>query len=116
MQSPALERAMAMAQRLEAARAAARGQRDDRPSSQAARFSHGAHSPFGPRGPRLDQAQLDEQLRQLDPATRTMLLKMQPRVREELLQGMREEGPEGYRQFIREYFQRLTEVHGPHDR
>jgi hypothetical protein len=116
MQSPALERAMAMAQRLEAARAAARGQRDDRPSSQAARFRHGGHSTLGPRGPRLDQAQLDEQLRQLDPATRSMLLKMQPRVREELLQGMREEGPEGYRQFIREYFQRLTEVHNPHDR
>jgi hypothetical protein len=34
---------------------------------------------------------------------------MPPRVREELLQGMREEGPEGYRKFIEDYFTRLTE-------
>jgi hypothetical protein len=116
MQSPALERAMAMAQRLRAAQAAARGEREHAPSSPSQRSGRGAHSAFGARGPRLDEQQIEQQLRQLDPATRTMLLKMQPRVREELLQGMREEGPEGYRQFIREYFQRLTEVHGPHDR
>jgi len=35
---------------------------------------------------------------------------MPPRVREELLQGMKEEGPEGYRKFIQEYFKKLTEV------
>jgi hypothetical protein len=116
MQSPALERAMAMAQRLRAAQAAARGEREHAPSSPSQRSGRGAHPAFGARGPRLDEQQIEQQLRQLDPATRTMLLKMQPRVREELLQGMREEGPEGYRQFIREYFQRLTEVHGPHDR
>ena len=107
---------MAMAQRLRAAQAAARGEREHAPSSPSQRSGRGAHPAFGARGPRLDEQQIEQQLRQLDPATRTMLLKMQPRVREELLQGMREEGPEGYRQFIREYFQRLTEVHGPHDR
>ncbi len=37
---------------------------------------------------------------------------MQPQVREELLQGLREEGPEGYRAFIRDYFKRLTRVKG----
>ena len=39
-------------------------------------------------------------------------MKLQPRVREELLQGMREQGPEGYRKFIQDYFQRLTKVKG----
>ena len=115
MQSPELERARAMAQRLQAARAVARGERDERPSSPSQRSSRGPRPAFGVRGTPLDEGQIERQLRELDPATRTMLLKMQPRVREELLQGMREEGPEGYRQFIREYFQRLTEVHGPHD-
>jgi hypothetical protein len=41
---------------------------------------------------------------------RVMIMKMQPKEREELLQGLREEGPEGYRQFIKDYFRRLTEV------
>ena len=35
---------------------------------------------------------------------------MQPKLREELLQGMREAGPEGYQKFIDDYFKRLTEV------
>ena len=46
----------------------------------------------------------------LDLNARTVIMKMQPRVREELLQGLREEGPEGYRRFIRDYFRRLTKV------
>ena len=37
-------------------------------------------------------------------------MKMQPREREDLLQGLKEEGPEGYREFIRDYFRRLTKV------
>ncbi len=48
----------------------------------------------------------------IDLATRTVIMKMQPREREELLQGLREDGPEGYREFIRDYFRRLTKVHG----
>jgi hypothetical protein len=52
------------------------------------------------------------ELDDLDLATRTIIMKMQPREREELLQGLREDGPEGYREFIRDYFQRLTKVHG----
>jgi hypothetical protein len=51
-------------------------------------------------------------LAQLDLTTRTVILKMPPKVREELLQGLREEGPEGYRAFIRDYFQRLAKVKG----
>ena len=58
-------------------------------------------------------AALEGELAKLDPSARTVLLKMPPRVREELLQGMREEGPEGYRKFIEDYFKRLTEVKSP---
>ena len=50
------------------------------------------------------------ELEDLDLNAKKMILKMQPRVREELLQGLREQGPEGYRKFIREYFRRLTKV------
>ena len=53
---------------------------------------------------------IDAALADLDLETRTIILKMQPRVREELLQGMREQGPEGYRKFIQDYFKRLTKV------
>jgi hypothetical protein len=49
-------------------------------------------------------------LSKLDLNTRAAILKMQPQLREELLQSMREEGPEGYRKFIEDYFKRLTEV------
>jgi hypothetical protein len=48
------------------------------------------------------------ELGRLDPETRAALLRMQPKQREEILQGMQEEGPEGYRAFIRDYFQRLS--------
>jgi hypothetical protein len=57
-------------------------------------------------------APLDADLPDLDLATRTMILKLQPQIREELLQGLREEGPEGYKGFIRNYFKRLTQVKG----
>ena len=46
----------------------------------------------------------------LDVNTRVVIMKMQPKEREELLQGLREEGPEGYRRFIKDYFRRLSEV------
>ena len=46
----------------------------------------------------------------IDLPARTVILKMQPRVREQLLQAMRDEGPEGYQPFIRQYFRRLAEA------
>ena len=49
-------------------------------------------------------------LKDLDPASRSAIMKLQPKLREELLQGLREEGPEGYRTFIRDYFGKLTKV------
>ena len=50
------------------------------------------------------------ELGDFDLKARTVIMKMQPREREELLLGLREEGPEGYRKFIRDYFHRLTKV------
>jgi hypothetical protein len=54
-----------------------------------------------------------DELRQLDLATQQLILKMQPKLREELLQSMREEGPEGYRKFIQDYFRRLSQEKKP---
>ena len=52
------------------------------------------------------------ELKDFDLNARTVIMKMQPREREDLLQGLKEEGPEGYRKFIRDYFRRLTKVQG----
>ena len=51
----------------------------------------------------------EAELAKLPPDTRAVILKLPPRVREELLQGLREQGPEGYGPFIEDYFKRLTE-------
>jgi hypothetical protein len=105
MRSPALQQAMAMLARARQAQASARqsGPRTPTPGQTSTGNLQG--SPVN--------ANLDAELATLDPAARNLILKMPPRVREELLQGMREEGPEGYRKFIDEYFKRLTEVKGP---
>jgi len=50
------------------------------------------------------------ELEDFDLNARTVIMKMQPREREDLLQGLKEDGPEGYRKFIRDYFRRLTKV------
>jgi hypothetical protein len=52
----------------------------------------------------------EAELRKLDPDTRGKILRLPPRLREELIQGMQEQGPEGYQRFIEDYFKRLTEV------
>jgi hypothetical protein len=46
----------------------------------------------------------------LDPQTRATILQLPPGVREELLQGMKSQGPEGYQKFIQDYFRRLSAV------
>jgi len=107
-QPSAVQQALAMSQRMQAARAA-RSQASQRPA-QPRGPSRGANPRLVSRGAVVDEKELEKRLHELDPAMRTVILKMQPRVREEILQGMREQGPEGYRPFIREYFQRLTEV------
>jgi len=79
---------------------------------QAGRGAKGAFTDRPDQFPTTDKmvAPLDAPLPDLDLATQKVILKMQPQIREELLQGLREEGPEGYKAFIRNYFKRLTEV------
>ena len=107
LESPALQQALAMAQRL---RQAALAQQS--PQQAPARTTIGpALGNLRPTSTSGEIVKVD--LADLDPATRAVLLKMQPQLREELLQGMREQGPEGYRKFIQDYFQRLSTVKDP---
>jgi hypothetical protein len=110
MRSPAFEEAMAMAARLRQLRAQA-GRQQGQPTPQAQPRGQGVVGDL--QGSPKGGVALESELNKLDPATRNVIMKMQPKMREELLQSMREEGPEGYRKFIKEYFQRLTEVKNP---
>jgi len=103
MRGEAVRRSLAMAQR-NRQRAQAR--------QQPGRGEKGAFTDRPDQFPTTDKmvAPLDAPLPDLDLATQKVILKMQPQIREELLQGLREEGPEGYKAFIRNYFKRLTEV------
>lgn len=49
-------------------------------------------------------------LPELDVSMRTVILGMQPALREELITGMREDGPAAYRGFIENYYRELTKV------
>ena len=114
LQSAKAQKAMQMAARLQAMQA---GDASDQPNK-------GSKNPNAPppplksnpkprsglEGDNSSQFAMEAALKELDPATRALILKMQPRVREELLQSLREEGPEGYQRFIRDYFKRLTKA------
>lgn len=101
LQSQTVQKATAMAARM-------RGQRQ-------------SSSPFQPGGPPSDPTTgnlqgspmtgtpLTGELDKFDPATHAAILKLQPQLREELLQSMRERGPEGYQEFIDDYFKRLSQ-------
>ncbi|HVX15653.1 MAG TPA: hypothetical protein VHC22_30990 [Pirellulales bacterium] len=109
LQSPEVREAMALAQRLRQAQNALAQARPGQPQKAPAHTSRGMS--LGNLDPTATSGQIVEvELSQLDPQTRVMILKMQPKLREELLQGMREQGPEGYRKFIQDYFKRLSEV------
>jgi hypothetical protein len=110
MQSPEMREARAMMNRVQQMRAqmAARAQNPNQPQGpkQPAPANQAATVATLPGIP------LEAALEGIDLDTRTLILKMQPRVREELLQGLKEEGPDGYQKFIRNYFQRLARVNG----
>jgi hypothetical protein len=109
LQSPEVQEAMALAQRLRQARNALAEGQPGQPKKGPAQTSRGIS--LGNLDPISTSGQIVEvELSKLDPQTRALILKMQPRLREELLQGMREQGPEGYRKFIEDYFKRLSEV------
>jgi hypothetical protein len=108
MRSPAMQQAMAMLARMRQGQGRQGNQQSAQRSPNPNQSSEG-----NMRGAPNPNAALEGELAKLDPSARSVLLKMPPRVREELLQGMREEGPEGYRKFIEDYFKRLTEVKSP---
>ena len=104
MQGQALQQAMAMAARMQAA-AAARSPSKGTPQQGSASMGGGLV---------LDRLPPENgQTPEIDAMARTVILNLQPRLREELLQGMREEGPEAYRKFIQNYFHQLTKVKSP---
>jgi hypothetical protein len=110
MLSEATEEALDMFQRMRKmlAEADAQALQDANESGEA----HGGSSmeaPFGHFLPAEDTVEdLMLEFGDLGTDARTMIMMMQPKEREELLQGLREEGPDGYRQFIRDYYRRLT--------
>ena len=109
LQSPEVQEAMALAQRLRQAQNAMAQSQPGQPHKGPAHTSRGMA--IGNLDPTSTSGQIVEvELSKLDPQTRSLILKMQPKLREELLQGMREQGPEGYRKFIEDYFRRLSEV------
>jgi hypothetical protein len=106
MQSQAMRQAMAMASRMRQARQMgqqAQGPRQPNASPMTAPAGEARLAPGG-----------KEDLSQLDPESRALILKLPPsRLRDELIQGMSEQGPEAYRAFIQDYFKRLTDTKAP---
>jgi hypothetical protein len=104
LQSPAMQAARAMAGRMRQAQAMKRPQQGQ-PSQSQSQTSQGDLQ-GNPKN-----ASRDADLSKLDPDTRAMILKLPPsRLRDELIQGMNEQGPEAYRAFIQDYFKRLSEM------
>ncbi|MDA1054283.1 MAG: hypothetical protein O3C40_27880 [Planctomycetota bacterium] len=106
------QQAQAMFERMQQMLAQAMQQKNQGPT-QAQLPTSSALNPIGNQegvigGVELILVDLDD----LPVGARVVIMKMQPKEREELLQGLREEGPEGYRHFIKDYFRRLTEVQG----
>ncbi|HUY36541.1 MAG TPA: hypothetical protein VMV69_27645 [Pirellulales bacterium] len=110
MQSPTMREALDLAERIRQLQHAMRqGMAQGQPKPGPAHTSRGKS--LGNMRPTSSSGRIIEvELSQLDPGTRAIILKMQPKMREELLQGMREQGPEGYRKFIQDYFKRLSTV------
>ncbi|MGE0608203.1 MAG: hypothetical protein AB7O62_13995 [Pirellulales bacterium] len=110
MQLPEMQQALEMAARVREMRQAAKQAKNQNPQQpQQASQPSPSQTPKGnlTGTPAMGMA---GELAKLDLETRTVIMKMPPRVREELIQGMREQGPAGYRKFIQDYFQRLTKA------
>jgi hypothetical protein len=104
MQSPAMQAALAMAARMRQGPPTGKPQPGQPSQSQ-------AKSPRGNLRGDTRNAVQEADLAKLDPQTRAIILKLPPsRLRDELIQGMNEQGPEAYRAFIQDYFKRLTDT------
>jgi hypothetical protein len=105
MQSQMMQQALAMAQRMQQMR----GQQGQRSQHQANAQNAATGNLSGGQGPAVGAIK-EEDLSKLTLEQRSVIMKLQPALREELLRGMKEDVPEGYRKFTQEYFKRLTEV------
>jgi hypothetical protein len=108
MQSQMMQQAMAMAQRMRQMRGQ-QGQQGQRGQQQANSQNASTGNLSGGQGPTVGSIK-EEDLAKLTLDQRSVIMKLQPALREELLRGMKEDVPEGYRKFTQEYFKRLTEV------
>jgi hypothetical protein len=104
LQSDAMKAAMAMAGR--AKQGPHQGKQPNQP---------GQAPPDNPTAsPDPNKGAREAELARLDPEARALILKLPPsRLRDELIQGMSEQGPEAYRAFIQDYFKRLTDGKSP---
>ena len=103
MQSPAMRQMRDMLNRMRR-----QGQAKGRPSNQPPTPSQSPSSQAG-NNPPVGSADLSK----LSPDLRAAFLKLPPRMREELLQGQKEQDPEGFGPFIEDYFKRLTQTKNP---
>ena len=105
MNSPAMQQAMQMHQRM--------NQMQLPPSMARNASASLAQSQNNPEGARTMSGAVEQimvELGETDPNAASLLMRMQPHQREDLLQGLRQGGPKGYRKFIRDYFIRLSEA------
>lgn len=105
MNSPAMQQAMQMHQRM--------NQMQLPPSvarNAAASLAQSQNNPEGARSMSGAVEQIMVELGETDANAASLLMRMQPHQREDLLQGLRQGGPNGYRKFIRDYFTRLSEA------
>jgi hypothetical protein len=108
LQSPKMQQAMAMAQRMRQGQPGQPGQQ-----SQPGQPQPNSGTTGNLQGGPVANNPLQGDLSKFDPATRAVLLKLPPRLREEIRQGMEEKGPEAYKAFIEDYFNRLTKIKEP---
>jgi hypothetical protein len=108
LQSPAMRQVRDMLGRMRRAQAA-QARRPGQPGQNQASMASQSQSSQTGNNPSVNSPELSG----LPLDTRQAILKLPPRVREELMQGLREQGPEGYGPFIEDYFKRLTESKNP---
>jgi len=115
MQSSQMQQAMAMVDRMKAMQSGEDagdddgGETDSAPDVTMLVPLVGSGQSAAPPAPESS----DDWLGGPDPTGPTVILHMRPSVREQLLQGMQDEGPAGYERFVRNYFRRLSRIGQP---
>jgi hypothetical protein len=107
LKSQAMQQAMGMANRMRGMQRAARsrGQSNSTSSNMATTGNlQGSPPPGFPLAGKLGA---------MDPAARRAILKMQQKAPEKILQSSQQKGPEGYQEFIDDYFRQLSQESSP---